>query len=133
MLQNVVLSLISLKNKIINKRVYLTLKKIITFNRCLVLKCICRYKFDLFAVHLKSDSIVTFKAWTIHSFQKILTNNGLSFCLFVSFSHSNYNFRNTKGKNLEGLLWIWTRGRRMVDADKTTEQWRPPLSFHSLC
>ena len=26
------------------------------------------------------------------------------------------------------MVCFWTRGRRMVDADETTEQWRPPFS-----
>ena len=29
-------------------------------------------------------------------------------------------------KSLDGVLGIWTRGRRMVGADETTELWRPP-------
>ena len=29
-------------------------------------------------------------------------------------------------KSLDGVHGIWTRGRRMVGADKTTELWRPP-------
>ena len=28
-------------------------------------------------------------------------------------------------KSIYGVLWIRTRGRRMVGADKTTELWRP--------
>ena len=28
-------------------------------------------------------------------------------------------------KSLDGVLWILTRGRRMVGADKTTELWWP--------
>ena len=29
-------------------------------------------------------------------------------------------------KSVDGVLGIRTRGRRMVDADETTELWRPP-------
>ena len=29
-------------------------------------------------------------------------------------------------KSVDGVLGIQTRGRRMVDADETTELWRPP-------
>ena len=29
-------------------------------------------------------------------------------------------------KSVFGVLGIWTRGRKMVEADKTTELWRPP-------
>ena len=29
-------------------------------------------------------------------------------------------------KNVDGVLGIQTRGRRMVGADETTELWRPP-------
>ena len=29
-------------------------------------------------------------------------------------------------KSVDGKLGIQTRGHRMVDADKTTELWRPP-------
>ena len=29
-------------------------------------------------------------------------------------------------KRVDGVLGIRTRGRRMVDADETTELWRPP-------
>ena len=32
-------------------------------------------------------------------------------------------------KSIDGVLGIWTPGRRMVGADKTTELWRPPWSF----
>ena len=48
--------------------------------------------------------------------------NGLipaSFCLFSSFSH--YNFNNTNWKSLDGVLGIWTHGRKMVGADETIE------------
>ena len=29
-------------------------------------------------------------------------------------------------KTIDGVLWIWTPSRRMVDADDTMELWRPP-------
>ena len=37
-------------------------------------------------------------------------------------------------KSIDGVLGIWTRGRRMVGAGETTELWRPPLNcyFESL-
>ena len=47
-----------------------------------------------------------------------------SFHLFLSFSH--YNFNNTNGKSIDGVLGIRTRNRSMVGADITTELWRPP-------
>ena len=55
-----------------------------------------------------------FKKWPIQP----------SFCVFSSFSHHNFN--NTNWKSLDGELGIWTLGRRMVGADKTTELWQPP-------
>ena len=48
-----------------------------------------------------------------------------SFYLFSSFSH--YNFNNTNWKNCDGVLGIWTRGGRIVSADKTTEQWHEKI------
>ena len=40
-------------------------------------------------------------------------------------------------KIIDGVLWIRTRGRRMVGTDETTELWRPPTgggqSFNRTC
>ena len=36
-------------------------------------------------------------------------------------------------KSIDGVLRIQTRGHRMVGADKTTEIWRPPVIYVSLC
>ena len=35
-------------------------------------------------------------------------------------------------KSIDGVLGIRTWGRRMVDADKTTELWRPPQDFANV-
>ena len=32
-------------------------------------------------------------------------------------------------KSIDGVLGIRTQGRRMVDADETTELWRPPTNL----
>ena len=53
-------------------------------------------------------------------------NLGL-FCLFLSFSH--YNFNQTNWKNIDGMLGIRIRGFRMVGADDSTELWRPPINW----
>ena len=33
-------------------------------------------------------------------------------------------------KSVDGVLWIWTRGGRMVGADETMELWQPPSLIH---
>ena len=35
-------------------------------------------------------------------------------------------------KSIDGVLGIWTRGRRMVGADETIELWRPPYYISSF-
>ena len=52
-----------------------------------------------------------------------------SFCLFSSFSHSYYNFNNTNWKRVDGVLGIWTRGRRIVGADETKDLWQPLIIY----
>ena len=50
--------------------------------------------------------------------------------LFSSFSHSSTTVSISTIKNEKiGVFGIWTRGRRMVGADKTTGLWRPPGDF----
>ena len=45
--------------------------------------------------------------------------------ILVYFRHfSNYNFNNTNLKSVDGLLWIGTRGHRMVGTDEITELWK---------
>ena len=46
------------------------------------------------------------------------------FRLFSSSSHSNSNFNIINWKNCRCLLGIRTLGRRVIDADETTELWR---------
>ena len=76
---------------------------------------------------------MSLKNWSKNSWEfppNIFLKMGQSrplFCLFSSFSH--YNFNNTNWKSVDGVLGIWTRGRRMVGADETTELWRPPTSL----
>ena len=63
------------------------------------------------------------RTWECSFFLKMGQSRPL-FCLFLSFSC--YNSNNTNWKIVDGVLGIWTGGRRMVVADKTTELWRPP-------
>ena len=46
-----------------------------------------------------------------------------SFCLFLFFSHYNFN---TNWKSVDGVFGIQTWGRMIIGADETTELWRPP-------
>ena len=52
-----------------------------------------------------------------------------SFCLFSSFFVTISIIKIEK--SIDGVLGIWTWGRKMVGADKTMELWRPPkLCWH---
>ena len=70
-----------------------------------------------------------FRRQIIFSQKKLLSfilKNGpipASFCLFSFFSCYNFN---TNWKSIDGVLGIWTPGRRIVGADETTELWWPP-------
>ena len=57
-----------------------------------------------------------------------LKKMGQSRPLFVYFCHFPITISITE-KSIDGVLGIWTRGRRMVGADETTELWRPPLGY----
>ena len=51
--------------------------------------------------------------------------------LFVYFRPFFVTMTNTvqqtiNGKSIDGVLGIRTRGRSLVDADRSTELWRPP-------
>ena len=63
----------------------------------------------------------------LHQMMHFLLKMGQSRPLFVYFR----SFLNTISiqieKSVDGVLRIRTRGRRMVGADETTEQWRPPM------
>ena len=70
--------------------------------------------------HLKKirfASIMAKESQLLHSFKNLPIP--ASFCLFLSFSH--YNFDYTNERNVDGVLRILTRGSRMVSADETTE------------
>ena len=58
---------------------------------------------------------IIFKKWA---------NPGLYFVYFCSFL---ITISIQIEKSVDGVLGIRTWGRRMVDTDKTTELWRPPL------
>ena len=60
------------------------------------------------------QELVLFKKWA---------NPGLFLVYFCSFL---VTISIQIEKSVDGGLGIRTRGRRMVGADKTTEQWRPP-------
>ena len=61
---------------------------------------------------------------------------GQSRPLFVYFRSFLITISILIEKSVDGVLGIWTRGRRMVGSDKTTELWQPPtiisLSFSYL-
>ena len=59
----------------------------------------------------------------LHLF-KIWANPGL---FFVYFHHFHITNQLQIEKSVDGVLGIQTQGRRMVDADETTELWRPPM------
>ena len=54
---------------------------------------------------------------------------GQSRPLFVYFCSFLVTISIQIEKSIDGVLGIWTRGHRMVDADETTELWRPPDLF----
>ena len=56
---------------------------------------------------------------------KIWSNPGLFFVYFRPF---HITIQLQIEKSLDGVLGIWTRGRRMVGADETTELWQTPSS-----
>ena len=57
-------------------------------------------------------------------------SNPASVCLFSSFSQYNDKYSPIIDyKNIDGVLGIWTRDRRMVGEDKSTELWRPPTEL----
>ena len=61
---------------------------------------------------------------TVERFFKLLANPSLFFVYFDLFtSQINYKLK----KNIDGVLGIQTRGRRVVGVDKTTELWRPQM------
>ena len=45
------------------------------------------------------------------------------------FKWQIYNLNYLNWKSLDVVFGIWTRGRRMVGADNSTELWRPPWSY----
>ena len=50
--------------------------------------------------------------------------------LFIStFSHYNSNLNRKKGNEVDVVLGIQTRRRRIVGADRSTELWRSPPCF----
>ena len=57
-------------------------------------------------------------------FRKKWANPGLFLFIFRSFLVTISIIQIEK--RVDGVLGIRTRGRRMVDADETTELWRPP-------
>ena len=54
---------------------------------------------------------------------------GQSWPLFVYFHSFLITISIQIEKSTDGVLGIWTRGRRMVGPDETTQLWQPPLSF----
>ena len=55
-----------------------------------------------------------------------------SFCSFSFFSYYNFN---TNWKNVDGVLGIWTRGRRMAQTKPRSYGWSLPALHHKrkLC
>ena len=64
------------------------------------------------------------KIITNKSCQNYVPNPGLFFVYFRPFLITISTIQSEK--TADGVLGIQTRGNRMVDADKTTELWRPP-------
>ena len=59
----------------------------------------------------------------------VFLNMGQSRPLFRLFCPFHITIQLQIEKSVDGVLGIWTRGRRMVGADETTELWRPPDIF----
>ena len=76
------------------------------------------------------------KFWTtpkITNWVKFLFTNGpipVSFCLFLFFPH--YNFNNANWKSKDGVLGIWTRGRRIVGTGKNSKNWTLYVSLNKI-
>ena len=56
--------------------------------------------------------------------------NPASFCFFSFFSHDKYSTNLSKIESVDGVLWIRTRGGRMVGVDELW--WRPSLCFYTF-
>ena len=63
----------------------------------------------------------------VHLFLKKWANPGLFLVYFRSFLITISIIQIEK--SVDGVIGIWTWGRRMVGADETMELWRPPFLY----